>query len=75
MLALELFNRVDQLPWVLNRSDHVPFWWAGIPAIMWTDTSEYRNPHYHLPSDLPETLDYDFLARTSRLLLATLLHS
>ena len=47
----------------LLRSDHAPFWQAGVPAIMWTDTSEFRNPHYHLPSDTPDTLDYSFMRR------------
>jgi Zn-dependent M28 family amino/carboxypeptidase len=51
------------------RSDHAPFWEAGTPALMWTDTAEFRNPHYHLPSDTPETLDYDFLAGVTRLLI------
>jgi hypothetical protein len=52
------------LPFVRNfsRSDHVPFWDAGIPAIQVTDTANFRNPHYHKPTDLPETLDYNCLA-------------
>ena len=43
-------------------SDHSPFWDAGFNALMITDTSFMRNPHYHQPSDTPETLDPDFLA-------------
>ena len=54
----------------LHRSDHAPFWEAGIPAIMWTDTSEFRNPHYHRETDTPDTLDYDFLAKVTRVVLA-----
>lgn len=46
----------------LGRSDHVPFWALGIPAIMVTDTADLRNPHYHRPTDTPETLDYERLA-------------
>jgi Zn-dependent M28 family amino/carboxypeptidase len=42
-------------------SDHSPFWDAGYPALMITDTSFMRNPHYHLSSDTPETLDPEFL--------------
>jgi len=42
-------------------SDHSPFWDAGYPALMITDTSFMRNPHYHTPSDTPETLDREFL--------------
>jgi hypothetical protein len=47
-----------------------PFWKAGIPSIMWTDTSEFRNPHYHLASDKPWTLDYDFMRDVAKLVLA-----
>ncbi len=28
-------------------SDHAPFWEVGVPALMWTDTAEFRNPNYH----------------------------
>ena len=47
-------------------SDHSPFWDAGYPALMITDTSFMRNPHYHLPSDTPDTLDFDFLQRVAQ---------
>ena len=40
-------------------SDNVSFWDARIPAVMITDTSFFRNPHYHTPRDRPETLDYE----------------
>jgi Zn-dependent M28 family amino/carboxypeptidase len=42
-------------------SDHAPFWDAGYPAIMVTDTAFMRNPNYHKPSDTIATLDLDFL--------------
>jgi Zn-dependent M28 family amino/carboxypeptidase len=42
----------------IERSDHASYWEAGYPAIMLTDTAEYRNPNYHRPSDTPDTLDY-----------------
>jgi hypothetical protein len=57
----------------LLRSDHVPFWRAGLPALMWTDTAEFRNPHYHRTTDTPETLDYDFLAGVTKLLVHAVL--
>jgi peptidase M28-like protein len=56
----------------LERSDHAPFWAQGVPALMWTDTAEFRNANYHLPSDTPETLDYGFMASISALLLKVL---
>ena len=46
-----------------SRSDHVRFWHAGMPAIQVTDTANFRNPHYHRPTDTADTLDYDTLAR------------
>ncbi len=58
---------------LLLRSDHEPFWDARIPAIMWTDTAEFRNPHYHRASDKPETLNYGFLRQVTQLLLLSLL--
>ena len=42
-------------------SDHSPFWDRGYRALMVTDTSFLRNPHYHRASDRIETLDLDFL--------------
>lgn len=45
-----------------ERSDHASFHRHGIPAVMATDGAEFRNPHYHQPSDTPDTLDPDFLA-------------
>jgi hypothetical protein len=58
---------------VLARSDHAPFWSRKIPAVMWTDTSEFRNRNYHQLTDRPETLNYTFLARVTRLLTACVL--
>lgn len=72
-VGLKIFLRAERLFPVLYRSDHGPFWGAGIPAVMWTDTSEFRNPHYHLKTDTPETLDFDFLVRVARLVSAVVL--
>ena len=47
-------------------SDHSPFWDAGYPALMITDTSFMRNPHYHLASDTLETLDLEFLTKVAQ---------
>lgn len=52
------------------RSDHAAFWQQGIPALFLTDTANYRNHNYHRASDLPETLDYDFLSRNAALVVA-----
>lgn len=47
-------------------SDHAPFWDVGYSAMMVTDTSFMRNPHYHKPSDTIATLDLDFLTGVCR---------
>ena len=54
---------------ILLRSDHEAFWDVGIPAMMWTDTAELRNPHYHRKTDTPDRLDYGFLKRVIKLLV------
>src|SRR5205809_3068436 len=58
---------------VLLRSDHAPFWQRRIPATMWTDTSEFRNPFYHQPVDTPQTLNYGFLRSVTQILIASVL--
>lgn len=70
VLALKIYLGIERYFADLLRSDHTPFWEAGIPSLMWTDTSEFRNPHYHRASDTPDTLDYDFLANVAQLALA-----
>jgi Zn-dependent M28 family amino/carboxypeptidase len=42
----------------IRLSDNGSFWDHGYHALMLTDTSFLRNPHYHLESDTPDTLDY-----------------
>lgn len=56
----------------LGRSDHLPFVARDLPAVMWTDTADFRTPHYHQLSDTPETLDPEFMAGVLKLLLASL---
>jgi Zn-dependent M28 family amino/carboxypeptidase len=70
VVALKIYLGIERAFGHLNRSDHTPFWQAGIPSIMWTDTSEFRNPHYHLASDKPGTLDYEFMSEVAQLALA-----
>jgi Zn-dependent M28 family amino/carboxypeptidase len=49
----------------VTRSDHWSFRDLGFPAIMITDTAYNRNPHYHRPSDTPDTLDYARMAEVT----------
>ena len=45
------------------RSDHAPFWLEGIPAIMVTNTANFRSPFYHTPGDTIDRLDFDFIRK------------
>ena len=54
------------------RSDHKPYWDAKIPAVMITDTANFRNPHYHKHSDEDDTLNFDFMAQTIEAMAKTL---
>ncbi len=58
----------------IDFSDHRSYWKFGYPAVMVTDTAFYRNPHYHLPSDTIETLDFDRMADVVKAIVSTLLN-
>jgi hypothetical protein len=71
--AIGAFRRRAAMPsegaavpgWIpgIGWSDHWAFWQQGWPGVMVTDTALFRDPHYHLPSDTPDRLDYERLAR------------
>ncbi len=42
-----------------RRSDHSVFWDKDIHAIMFTDSANFRNPHYHKPTDT--SIDHSFI--------------
>ncbi len=71
--CLKVFLGIEKFFPHLLRSDHAPFWDSNIPSLMWTDTSEFRNPNYHRPSDTPETLDYVFMYKVVELLKFSIL--
>ncbi|MBE9536390.1 MAG: M28 family peptidase [Proteobacteria bacterium] len=52
-------------------SDHAPFWDAGYPAVMVTDTAMLRNPNYHTTFDKIETLSPDFMSQVAQAMIRT----
>jgi len=56
-----------------RRSDHTSFWEQGFPAVMLTDTANFRNPHYHRPTDTLDTLNLDFIASVAEELMAAVI--
>lgn len=57
-----------------RRSDHAAFWEQSFPAVMLTDTANFRNPHYHQPTDMLDTLNLDFMASVADAVTAVLLN-
>lgn len=51
------------------RSDHAPFWYQGVGAVLVTDTANLRTPHYHQPSDVPATIDREFFAGAAQVIV------
>ena len=57
-----------------GSTDHVRFREHGIPAVGLTEefVSGATTPHYHQPSDTYPTVDFDYLASTTALVVTTL---
>jgi hypothetical protein len=70
LMAAKTWGPLHRLFPDLIRSDHFPFWSAGRPAVLWTDTGNFRNPNYHRSTDTPDTLDYSFMREVAELLSA-----
>ncbi len=49
-----------------GRSDHWSYWRHGWPALMVTDTANFRYPFYHTLEDTPDKIDYERTARVVR---------
>lgn len=54
------------------RSDHASFWAQGYQALLLTDLANFRNPHYHRATDTIDTLDFGFMANSTRATIAGL---
>jgi Zn-dependent M28 family amino/carboxypeptidase len=72
-LRVYLVKRIGRLLRDGIRSDHSMYWQAGRKGVMITDTANFRNPNYHLPSDTPDTLDFQFVVQVARAAAATAL--
>jgi Zn-dependent M28 family amino/carboxypeptidase len=68
LLEVGDFLRATPVAVDLHRSDHASFWDAGYPAVMITDTAEYRYDGYHCRGrpDGIEHLDLEFGAKVVR---------
>ena len=57
----------------INLSDNYSFWHHGYRAVMVTDTSFFRNMHYHQETDTIDTLNFEQMAEVVKGLYYTLL--
>jgi len=73
VVSLVIPENGDRFP-DTRRSDHAAFWDHGFPAVMLTDTADFRNPHYHRPTDTLETLSLTFLADVAGAVTAAARH-
>jgi Peptidase family M28 len=51
------------------RSDHAPFWYQGVGAVLVTDTADLRTPHYHKPSDVPAAVERSFFTGAAQIVV------
>jgi hypothetical protein len=51
------------------RSDHAPFWYKGIGAVLVTDTANLRSPHYHQSTDTLANIDRPFFAGSTQIVV------
>lgn len=64
MVSLTVPGNGELLP-DTRRSDHAAFWHYGYPAVMLTDTANFRNPHYHRATDTLDTLNPEFMEKVA----------
>lgn len=69
--VIDLISPSGMIPPDLLRSDHAPFWLNDLPALMITDGAEFRNPHYHEPSDTVGTLNFTFMRQVVQAVIAS----
>jgi len=74
--VLDSFRRHTKFPTIggvapdviagVGWSDHWAFANNRYPSLMITDTALFRYPHYHQPTDTPDKVDFDKLARITK---------
>lgn len=68
LLSIPTLVQQSGIAWDLQRSDHAALWDAGYPAVMITDTANFRSGAYHCRErpDTVDTLDLRFGADVVR---------
>jgi len=73
ILAVANFLNIRTEESDMGRSDHAPFWQAGVPAslLIWFD--ETTAAHYHRPADIPQVIEADKLRAAAHIAALTVL--
>jgi Zn-dependent M28 family amino/carboxypeptidase len=59
---------------VLGNADYLPFEALGYTVIGFHDDGVNKNPNHHTVTDTPDTLNYEYLISTTKLVVATILN-
>lgn len=51
------------------RSDHAPFWYQGVGAVLVTDTANLRSPYYHQSTDIPAKIERSFFTGAAQIVV------
>lgn len=68
LFAIELISLHSLLLSDAYRSDHASFWAQGYPAVLLTDTANFRNPGYHCGQgpDSVASIDFEFVRKVAQ---------
>lgn len=69
MGGAEVVGESDSSTSYVGRSDQQAFHVRGVPAAMATDGANFRTPHYHQPSDIPDNIVPAFFTSAVRTLV------
>jgi len=67
------YDVINEKMFDLLRADHTPFWKENIPAILISDSANFRTPYYHTPADTIDKLDFNCIAKVCKASIATAL--
>jgi hypothetical protein len=71
----EKYTNLNTTLGLLGNSDYLPFEALGYTVIGLHDDGVTKNPdHHHTTADTPDTLNYEYLTSTTKLVLATILN-
>ena len=56
----------------LFRSDDTPFFVKDVPTVLISDSADFRNPNYHKPTDVLESINPEFISKQANAVISTI---